>query len=75
MSLFDFREHSYMTSDFWVGRYVQLHLMISDVGRWVGQRRSDVRSAILEFWNFCFFVFFSKTYFLNFAARISYNLF
>ena len=42
-------EHSYMTSDFWVGRYVKLHLMISDVGRWVGQRGSDVRSAIFEF--------------------------
>ena len=40
------REHSYMTSDFWVGRYVKVHLMISDVGRWVGQRGSDVRSAI-----------------------------
>ena len=38
-----------MTSDFWVGRYVKLHLMISDVGRWVGQRGSDVRSAIFEF--------------------------
>ena len=25
-------------------RYVKLHLMISDVGRWVGQRGSDVRS-------------------------------
>ena len=49
-----------MTSDFWVGRYVKLHLMISDVGRWVGQRGSDVRSAILEFLLFRFF--FSKTY-------------
>ena len=38
-----------MTSDFWVGRYFKLHLMISDVGRWVGQRGSDVRSAIFEF--------------------------
>ena len=43
------REHSHMTSDFWVGRYVKVHLMISDVGRWVGQRGSDVRSAIFEF--------------------------
>ena len=43
------REHSYMTSDFWVGRYVKVHLMISDVGRWVGQRGSDVRSAIFNF--------------------------
>ena len=43
-----------MTSDFWVGRYVKLHLMISDVGRWVGQRGSDVRSAIFEFLLFLF---------------------
>ena len=34
-----------MTSDFWVGRYSKVHLMISDEGRWVGQRGSDVRSA------------------------------
>ena len=32
-----------MTSDFWVGRDGKV---ISDVGRWVGQRGSDVRSAI-----------------------------
>ena len=38
-----------MTSDFWVGRYVKVHLMISDVGRWVGQRGSDVGSAIFAF--------------------------
>ena len=44
-----------MTSDFWVGMYVKVHLMISDVGRWVGQRGSDVRSAIFELLNFCFF--------------------
>ena len=37
-----------MTSDFWVGRYIKVHLMISDVGRWVGQRGSDVRSALLR---------------------------
>ena len=43
-----------MTSDFWVGRYVQLHLMISDVGRWVGQIGSEVRSAICEFLLFPF---------------------
>ena len=43
-----------MTSDFWVGRYVKLHLMISDVGRWVGQRGSDVRSAIFKFLLFPF---------------------
>jgi hypothetical protein len=42
-----------MTSDFWVGRYFKLYLMISDVGRWVGQRGSDFRSAI-----FAFFVYF-----------------
>ena len=30
------REHSLITSDFQVGRYVMLHLMISDEGRWVG---------------------------------------
>ena len=44
-----------MMSDFLVGRYVKLHLMISDVGRWIGQRGSDVRSAILEFLLFRFF--------------------
>ena len=38
-----------MTSDFYEGRYVKLHLMKSDVGRWVGQRGSDVRSIIFEF--------------------------
>ena len=38
------REHIHMTSDFWLGRHVKLHLMISDVGR------SD-----LPFLNFCFF--------------------
>ena len=37
-----------------VGRYVKLHLMISDVGRWVGQRGSDVRSVIFEFLLFPF---------------------
>jgi hypothetical protein len=41
-----------MTSDFWVGWYVKLHLMISDVGRWVGQKGSDVRSAIFNFFLF-----------------------
>ena len=47
-----------MTSDFWVGRYVKVHLMISDVGRWVaGQRGSEVRSA-LHIWIFVFFVYF-----------------
>ena len=43
-----------MTSDFYVGRYVKLHLMKSDVGRWVGQRGSDVRSAVFEFLLFPF---------------------
>ena len=43
------REHSHMTSDFWVGRYDKVHLMISDAGRWVGQRGSDVRSVISDF--------------------------
>ena len=43
-----------MTSDFCVGRYVKVHLMISDVGRWVGKRGSDVRSAIFEFLLFPF---------------------
>ena len=43
-----------MTSDFWVGRHVKLHLMISVVGRWVGQRGSDVRSTIFEFLLFLF---------------------
>ena len=38
-----------MTSDFWVGMYVKVHLMISDVGRWVGQ-----------FLDFCFFPFISR---------------
>ena len=38
-----------MTSDFKVVRYVKLHLMISDLGRWVGQRKSDVKSAMFEF--------------------------
>jgi hypothetical protein len=38
-----------MTSDFWVGWYVKVHLIISDVGRWVGQRGYDVRSANFEF--------------------------
>ena len=42
------REHSLITSDFQVGRYVMLHLMISDEGRWVGQKGSDVRSDIFE---------------------------
>ena len=37
-----------------LGRYVKLHLMISDVGRWVGQRISDVRSAIFGFLLFPF---------------------
>ena len=37
-----------------LGRYVKLHLMISDVVRWVGQRGSDVRSAIFEFLLFPF---------------------
>jgi hypothetical protein len=52
-----------MTSDFWVGRYVKLHLMISDVGRWVGQRGSDVRGDLtsdLPFFIFCFFSFISR---------------
>ena len=43
------REHIHMTSDFWLCRHVKLHLMISDVGRWVGQRGSAVRYAIFEF--------------------------
>ena len=43
------REHSNMTSDFQVERNVNLHLMISDAGRSVGQRGSDVRSIIFEF--------------------------
>ena len=37
-----------------IGRYVKLHLMISDVGWWVGQRGSEVRSAICEFLLFPF---------------------
>ena len=53
---FDIREHSHMASDVWVGRYVKLHLVISDVGRWVGQRESDVRSAIFEFLLFRLFL-------------------
>ena len=52
--LFHIREDSHMTSDFWVGRYDKLHLMISVVGRWVGQRGSEVRSAICEFLLFPF---------------------
>ena len=40
-------EHSH----FWVGRYVKLHLMISDVGRRVGQRESDVISVIFAISN------------------------
>ena len=55
------REHSQMTSDVWVGKYFKLHLMISDVGRWVGQRGSDIRSAIFEILKFCFFLFISKS--------------
>ena len=47
-----------MMSDF----KVKLHLIISDVGRWVGQRGSDVRYVILDFQffflNSCFFWFF-----------------
>jgi len=43
-----------MTSDFLVGRYGKLHLMISDVGWWVGQRGSDIRLAIFEFLLFQF---------------------
>ena len=46
-----------MTSDFWVGRYVKLYLMISDEGRWVGQRGSDVRSANFEFLLFTLWCF------------------
>ena len=56
-----------MTSDFWVGRYVKVHLMISDVGRWVGQRGSDVRSVIFEVLVFRLKVH-CQTYFLNFAT-------
>ena len=40
-----------MTSDFLVGRYVKVHLMISDVGRWVGQRGSDLPFLIFFFSN------------------------
>ena len=43
-----------------LGRYVKLHLMISDVGRWVGQRGSDIRSAILEFLIFSVYYFCNK---------------
>ena len=58
-----------MTSDFWVGRYVKLHLMISDVGRWVGQRGSDVRSAIFEFLRLTYFLlkFLQKLFFFEFG--------
>ena len=55
IGIFILWEHSYMTSDFWVGRYVKLHLMISDVKvGWVGHRGSGVRSAIFEFLLFPF---------------------
>ena len=49
-----------MTSDFWVGRYVKVHLMISDVGRWVGQRGSDVRSVRSVIFEFLLFSFISS---------------
>ena len=54
------KEHSHMTSDVWVGRYVKMHLMISDIGRWVGQRGSDIRSAYLEFLIFSVYYFCNK---------------
>ena len=47
--------------------------MISDVGRWVGQRGSDVRSAIFESWLFPFLFRLkghSKLILINFAAKV-----
>ena len=58
-----------MTSDFWVGRYVNLHLMISDVGRWVGQRGSDIRFAIFEF------LLFSVYRISSYSFRRNYSFF
>ena len=47
-----------MTSD----RYIKLRLMMSDVGRWVDQRGSDIESANLDQ------KVIPKMYLLNFAS-------